>query len=145
MSKRRKRRRREDDWDEDAAARPGRGRRKAAAQAGVEAVREAGGRRSRRRRFEPAERQPEAELQRPKPAVTCWQCGHLVVTRSLVKMVNQSWDRAIVFPTLTCFQQRWTLEDPDSVPDHAAVSEYLVGGAEGCPDFTRGYPRNHEW
>ena len=31
------------------------------------------------------------------------------------------------------------------VPDHAAVSEYLVAGAERCPDFTRGLPRNHDW
>jgi len=67
------------------------------------------------------------------------------MTRSFVKHVSQSWDRAVVFPTLTCFQQRWTLEDPDSVPDKAAVSEYLVGGADRCPDYTRGHPRSHDW
>ena len=80
----------------------------------------------------------------PRP-VTCYQCGHLVLTRSIVKLVNQSWDRAVSYPTLTCFQQRWTLEDPDSVNDHSIVSEYLVSGADSCPDFNRGYPRSHEW
>lgn len=84
--------------------------------------------------------------QRPKPALTCYQCAHLVITRSLVKHVSQSWDHAIVYPTLSCFQQRWTLEDPDSVQDHSSVSEFLVGGADRCPDFSRGYPRNHhDW
>ncbi len=127
MGKRRKRKQwHDEDWDED------------------------GGRRRRGRRFQRSEREPAVALaepprERPKPPVTCYQCGHLVITRSFVKHVSQSWDRAIVFPTLTCFQQCWTLEDPESVADKAAVSEYLVGGADRCPDFTRGYPRNHDW
>lgn len=100
----------------------------------------------RKHRFERIEAQPAIALaDRPKPPVTCYQCSHLVVTRSFVKHVSQSWDRAIVFPTLTCFQQCWTLEDPDSVEDKAAIVEYLVGNAERCPHFTRGFPRNHEW
>jgi hypothetical protein len=77
--------------------------------------------------------------ERPKPPVTCYQCSHLVVTRSFVKHVSQSWDRAIVYPTLSCFQQCWTLEDPDS------VDEYLVANADRCPSYVRGYPRNHDW
>jgi hypothetical protein len=116
---------------------------------GEDADGERPGRRSKRRgrRFERAQSSVAmAELpQRAKPPVTCYQCGHLVVTRSFVKHVSQSWDRAIVFPTLTCFQQCWTLEDPDSVGDKASVTEYLVSGAESCPHFTRGHPRNHEW
>ena len=124
MAKRRKRVRWDEDWD-------GRDERR-------------GGRR--KRRFQ----QPEgvalaAAPRRPPPPVTCWQCGHLVVTRSFVKHVSQSWDHAVIFPTLTCFQQCWTLEDPDSVADQAAVSQYLVSGADACPSFTRGHPRNHEW
>ena len=128
MAKRRKRARWNEDWDEAAGER--------------------GGRRSKRRarRFERTESavavaEPVARTRAP---VTCHQCSHLVVTRSFVKHVSQSWDRAVVFPTLTCFQQGWTLEDPDSVDDKASVTEYLVSGADGCPHFTRGYPRNHE-
>lgn len=127
MAKRRKRRYRDEDGEVDYRMAP----------------------RKRRRQFEG----PDAEAglavaeraERPKPPVTCYQCSHLVVTRSFVKHVSQSWDRAIVFPTLTCFQQCWTLEDPDSVDDKAAVSEYLVGNAETCPNFLRGHPRSHEW
>ena len=128
MAKRRKRTRWDEDWDEAAGERPARrGKRRG-------------------RRFERAGAVAVAEPPRqPKPPVTCWQCGHLVVTRSFVKHVGQSWDRAVVFPTLTCFQQCWTLEDPDSVADKTSVSEYLVAGADGCPHFTRGHPRNHEW
>jgi hypothetical protein len=131
MAKRRKHRRLDENWDED----PGSGRR---------------GRRKRRRRFETAERASSSVAvaergERPKPPVTCHQCAHLVITRSFVKHVSQSWDRAIIYPTFTCFQQRWTLEDPDSVDDHSLVSEYLVSGADSCPDFSRGYPRSHEW
>ena len=82
----------------------------------------------------------------PKPRnTTCYQCSHLVITRSIVKWVNQPWDRARGFPSLSCFEQHWTLDDPDSVPDHAAVSEFLVDGAERCPSFARGYPRDHRW
>ncbi|GEM_PF-4488157 len=129
MAKRRKRNRWDDDWDQTDRGRRGK----------------------RARRFARRERQPavavaEPPPERPKPPVTCYQCGHLVITRSFVKHVSQSWDRAVIFPTLTCFQQRWTLEDPDSVEDKAAVSEYLVGGAEQCPDYVRGYPRSpHDW
>jgi len=128
MAKRRKRTRWDEDRDEAAGERPARrGKRRG-------------------RRFERAGAAVVAEPPRqPKPPVTCWQCGHLVVTRSFVKHVGQSWDRAVVFPTLTCFQQCWTLEDPDSVADKTSVSEYLVAGADGCPHFTRGHPRNHEW
>jgi len=106
-----------------------------------------GARRKRRgqRQREDGDEGRVAVAERPKPPVTCYQCAHLVVTRSFVKHVSQSWDRAIIFPTLTCFQQCWTLEDPDSVDDKASVSEYLVGGADGCPSFVRGYPRNHDW
>src|SRR4051794_12103958 len=103
MAKRRKRARWDEDWEER------------------------GGRRSKRRRRLEEARSAVAVAEpsdRPKPPVTCWQCGHLVVTRSFVKHVSQSWDRAVVFPTLTCFQQCWTLEDPDSVEDKASVSEY---------------------
>jgi hypothetical protein len=124
MAKRRKHRRRTDEWDEERSQRRGR----------------------RGRRFERAdEAVAVAEPPRPKPPVTCRQCAHLVITRSLVKHVSQSWDYAVAYPTLTCFQQRWTLEDPESVPDHAAVSEYLVAGADACPDYVRGYPRDHGW
>jgi hypothetical protein len=145
MGRRRKRKRQDEDWQESASANRARGRRWSGSRENEEALAFQDGRGKRRRRFEPSERRPEPELDRPKPAVTCYQCGHLIVTRSLVKHVSQSWDRAIAFPTLTCFQQHWTLEDPDSVPDHASVSEYLVGGAERCPDFTRGLPRDHGW
>jgi len=129
MAKRRKRTRRED-WDGDAP-RSGQRRR---------------GRRGRRfEAVEPDGAAPVLAEPRSKQPVTCYQCAHLVMTRSFVKHVSQSWDRAVVFPTLTCFQQRWTLEDPDSVHDPAAVIEYLVQGADGCPDFVRGYPRGHDW
>lgn len=127
------RRRRRRGWDEDVSA-------------GEEQSR--GRRGKRRRRFQ--ESQPElgrltlAEPPKPRP-ITCHQCLHLVITRSIVKLVNQSWDRAISFPTLTCFQQCWTLEDPDSVSDPAAVSEYLIDGADRCPHFQRGFPRDHGW
>ena len=127
MAKRRKRTR----WDEDDSQEPRRA-----------------GRRARRRRRYQTEDGPVAVAEppsRPPQPLTCWQCGHLVVTRSFVKHVSQSWDRAIVFPTLTCFQQCWTLEDPDSVGDKASVTEFLVGGADRCPSFSRGHPRNHEW
>jgi hypothetical protein len=77
--------------------------------------------------------------------VTCHQCSHLVITRSIVKYINQPWDRARGFPSLSCFEQHWTLDDPDSVQNHAEVSEYLVEGADRCPDFARGYPRDHRW
>lgn len=135
MAKRRKRKR----WEPDEEWSEGRSGRR-------------GARRSKRgRQFEAADRSP-ARLaiaepqQRPKPPLTCHQCAHLVITRSLVKHVSQSWDHAVVYPTLTCFQQRWTLEDPDSVQDHSSVSQFLVGGADSCPDFSRGYPRNHhDW
>ena len=125
MAKRRKRRH----WDEDGDELEARRRR-----------------RKRSRRFERSEDEPAvAVAERPKPPVTCYQCAHLVITRSFVKHVSQSWDRAIVFPTLTCFQECWTQEDPESVPDKAAISEYLVAGAERCPHFSRGYPRGHDW
>lgn len=124
MAKRRKRIRR-DDWGE---------------------IEDEPRRRKRRgRNFEASGRSGVAVAERPKPPVTCYQCAHLVVTRSFVKHVSQSWDRAVVFPTLSCFQQCWTLEDPDSVDDKASVSEYLVAGADSCPSYVRGYPRNHDW
>ena len=82
----------------------------------------------------------------PKPRpVTCQQCSHLVITRSMVKLLNQGWERAISFPTFTCFEQRWTLEDPESAPNPGLVTEYLVDGADSCPSFARGYPRDHRW
>ncbi|MBV8084160.1 MAG: hypothetical protein JO247_05025 [Chloroflexi bacterium] len=124
MAKRRKHRHGDEDWQEERGARK---------------------RRKRGRRFERAEEDSAvavAEPPKPRP-VTCRQCAHLVITRSLVKHVSQSWDHAVAFPTFTCFQQRWTLEDPESVPDHAAISEYLVEGADRCPDYVRGYPRDH--
>jgi hypothetical protein len=129
MAKRRKRGRWNDDWDEPGGPRSGRRSKRRA------------------RHFEGAQNAVAVAepRDRAQPPVTCHQCGHLVVTRSFVKHVSQSWDRAVVFPTLTCFQQCWTLEDPDSVDDKASVTEYLVAGAESCPHFTRGYPRNHEW
>jgi hypothetical protein len=127
MAKRRKRARWDDDWQEPRRA----GRR--------------GRRRGRRYEAEDGAVAVAESPRRPQPPLTCWQCGHLVVTRSFVKHVSQSWDRAVVFPTLTCFQQGWTLEDPDSVDDKASVTEYLVGGADACPSFSRGHPRNHEW
>jgi len=106
------------------------------------------GRHKRGRRFEASKRGAALAVveppSKPRP-VTCYQCAHLVITRSIVKLVNQTWDRAVSFPTLTCFQQRWTLEDPDSVADHSLVSEYLIDGADHCPDFQRGYPRDHRW
>ena len=124
MAKRRKRRH----WDDDAEERDGRRRRR------------------KQGRFERADADAAVALaERPKPPVTCYQCAHLVITRSFVKHVSQSWDRAIVFPTLTCFQECWTLEDPESVPDKAAISEYLVASADRCPHFSRGYPRSHDW
>jgi hypothetical protein len=127
MARRRKRRYRDEDEEElENRARRRKGRRRHGESDGDVAV---------------AERSPS----RPKPPVTCYQCAHLVVTRSFVKHVSQSWDRAIIFPTLTCFQQCWTLEDPDSVEDKASVSEYLVSGADTCPSFVRGYPRHHDW
>ncbi len=95
-----------------------------------------------RRRYDSAD---VAVVERPKPPVTCYQCAHLVMTRSFVKHVSQSWDHAVIFPTLSCFQQCWTLENPDSVEDKASVSEYLVANADRCPSFVRGYPRNHDW
>jgi hypothetical protein len=149
MAKRRKRKRWVDEELEDdprSGRRSGRRRRHSASP--PEASRS---RTTRQRYFQAAQDEPArvavAERdQRPKPPLTCYQCAHLVITRSLVKHVSQSWDHATVYPTLTCFQQRWTLEDPDSVHDHGAVSEYLIGGAENCPDFSRGYPRNHhDW
>ncbi len=109
------------------------------------------GRRSRRRKGRYQAAEPEAAVtvaecrKLPPRPITCHQCGHLIVTRSFVKYAGQSWDRAIVYPTLTCFQQRWTLEDPDSVEDRAEVSPYLVEGADRCPDYQRGRPRDHEW
>ncbi len=102
--------------------------------------------RRKRRSFQGAERDRDvAVVERPKPPVTCYQCAHLVMTRSFVKHVSQSWDHAVIFPTLSCFQQCWTLENPDSVEDKASVSEYLVANADRCPSFVRGYPRNHDW
>jgi len=136
MSRRRRRRR---DWPEDFSDEEvALYRRKRRRYNGAPV---ADGQRDRARRFEPAVAAPE----RPKPPVTCRQCSHLVITRSFVKHVSQSWDHAVVFRTLTCFQQCWTLEDPDSVPDHGVISEYLVGGADQCPSFVRGLPRDHEW
>ena len=127
MAKRRKRARSEEDWDEPRSSRRRRKRRSQRFDADDAAVALA----------EPTKR--------PAQPVTCWQCGHLVVTRSFVKHVSQSWDRAIIFPTLTCFQQGWTLEDPDSVDDKASVTEFLVDGANNCPSFVRGHPRNRDW
>lgn len=102
----------------------------------------------RRRRFHQAQaesvRVAVAEPLKPRPT-TCYQCAHLVITRSMVKLVNQSWDRAVSFPTLSCFQQCWTLEDPDSLGDHSQVIEFLVDGAERCPHFQRGHPLDHRW
>ena len=129
------RRRRRRGWDEDLSAEEeqSRGRR---------------GKRKRRFHESPAETGPVAVADKEPPKqrpITCQQCAHLVITRSMVKLVNQSWDRAVSFPTLTCFQQCWTLEDPDSLRDHSAVSEYLVDGADRCPHFQRGRPRDHRW
>jgi len=125
MARKGKHRRPEQDWDEPARL---------------------SGRKRRRRHGEDREPAPAAVLAPPKPRpTTCYQCGHLVVTKSIVKLVNQSWDRAISYPTLTCFQQRWTLEDPESVEDPTVVSEYLVDHADDCPDFARGYPRDNRY
>jgi hypothetical protein len=126
MARRRKRRYQEDADDEELEFRRAR-------------------RKRRNRHFQAAEKSDVAVAERPRPPITCYQCAHLVMTRSFVKHVSQSWDRAIVFPTLSCFQQCWTLEDPDSVDDKASISEYLVAGADRCPSYVRGYPRNHDW
>src|SRR5262249_46637613 len=123
MAKRRKNRHKHEDWEDERTAR------------------------RRRRHGRPENEHEDAQLAlaepRKKPPVTCHQCANLIVTRSLVKHVNQSWDRAIAFPTLTCFEQCWTLEDPESVADHAAVIPFLVEGADECPSYRRGYPRDH--
>ncbi|MBV8087673.1 MAG: hypothetical protein JO247_22935 [Chloroflexi bacterium] len=131
MAKRRKRKQRRD-WDEDEE----------------ELGRE---RRRHSRQWHEARQQGEASrvavaAAPPRPLnVTCYQCSHLVITRSIVKYINQPWDRARGFPSLSCFEQRWTLDDPDSVANPSEVSEYLVEGADRCPDFARGYPRDHRW
>ena len=130
---RRHKQKRQRDWDDDS----------------VESGRE---RRKRSRQWHEAQttksspgRVALAEASAKPKQVTCYQCTHLVITRSIVKYLNQPWEGAISFPSLSCFQQKWTLENPDEVPDHAEVSPYLVEEADRCPDFARGYPRDHRW
>ncbi|HUZ77022.1 MAG TPA: hypothetical protein VMV93_05485 [Chloroflexota bacterium] len=77
----------------------------------------------------------------PHPA-TCLECINLVIARSRAKAIGESWDQATVYPSYSCYEQRWTVDDPDSVRDLAEVTPYLVGDAEKCPTFLRGSARD---
>ncbi|MGH2363621.1 MAG: hypothetical protein ACRDHX_03090, partial [Chloroflexota bacterium] len=76
-----------------------------------------------------------------RPA-TCLECINLVIARSRAKAIGESWDQATVYPSYSCYEQRWTVDDPDSVRDLAEVTPYLVGDAESCPTFLRGGARD---
>ncbi|MHB8620000.1 MAG: hypothetical protein ACYDAG_10600 [Chloroflexota bacterium] len=94
---------------------------------------------------EPRAAVPPSPRWRRDAPITCHSCAHLVVTRSFVKTVGQSWDRAVIYPTLSCFEQRWTLEDPDSTEETRSTSPYLLENADQCPDFKRGGSRDRAW
>ncbi len=50
---------------------------------------------------EPRWRRRESAVDRP---VTCLQCVNLVIARSRAKMIGESWDNAVVFPTYSCYE-----------------------------------------